>query len=158
MSRSEDRSEVADRGDRTRPTGGPVFWVGVVVGWAVIAIGIKGLLDDSVATNPRAVGRLFIQTALLHDLVLAPLVCGVSLLLARFLRPPLRAIVGGGLIASTIVSLYAFPFVRGYGRSPTMPSALPLNYGRGLLIILAVIWTVVAVLALWARRSVRSTT
>ena len=142
--------------DRSEPrTGGPLFWIGVFVGWAVMAFGVWGLLDDSAATNPRAVGRLFIQGALLHDLILAPLVCGAGLLLARLLKPPYRAIVGCGMIASAIVALYAFPFVRGYGRSPTMPSALPLNYGRGLAVILAVIWLVVMALSVWARRRAR---
>ncbi len=141
-----------------RRTGGPLFWVSVVVGWAIMIIGIRGLLHDRVATNPWAVGRLFIQTALIHDLLLAPLVCAAGLLIARLLKPPLRAIVGGGLIVSTIVALFSFPYVRGYGRSPNMPSALPVNYGRGLVIILVAIWAVVIALSVWARRRTRSTT
>jgi hypothetical protein len=134
-------------------TGGPLFWAGVVVGWIVIAVGIRGLLHDHVATNPKAVGRLFLETALLHDLVVAPLVCGAGVLLARLLRPPFRSIVGGGIIASVLVALYSFPFVRGYGRDPNMPSALPQNYGHGLLVLLIVIWlTVGALLAGAVRR------
>ncbi|MFN2607523.1 MAG: hypothetical protein ABR511_06450 [Acidimicrobiales bacterium] len=128
-------------------TGGPLFWTGVVVGWVVMAAGVRGLLHDHVATNPTAVGRLFVESALLHDLILAPLVCGIGLLLARLLPPRLRAIVGGGIIASAVVSLYSFPFVRGYGRDPNLPSALSRNYGRGLVLLLAAIWLVVVALA-----------
>jgi len=124
-----------------------LFWAGVAVGGVVILLGIRGLLHDHVASNPAAVGRLFIESALLHDLVLAPVVCGVGVLVARLLRRPLRGIVTGALMATMIVSLYAFPFVRGYGRDPNMRSALPQNYGRGLLIVLAVIWLTAATLA-----------
>jgi hypothetical protein len=128
----------------------------VVVGWALMAAGVRGLLHDHQASNPRAVGRLFVQAALVHDLLLAPLVCLLGLLVGRLLEPPLRSLVAGGLIASGLVTLYSFPFVRGYGRSPTNPSALPLNYGRGLAVVLVGIWVVVgglAALALLRRRA-----
>ncbi|MGI9021919.1 MAG: hypothetical protein ACR2HV_01560 [Acidimicrobiales bacterium] len=142
--------------DQGRASGGPLFWAGVVVGWVVMVIGVRGLLDENEASSPSAVGRLFVEAALIHDLLLAPIVCGLGVLIARFLKPPLRAIVGGGLIASAIIALYSFPFVRGYGRSPNLPSALPVNYGRGLAIILAGIWLVVIALSVWAMRRSRS--
>lgn len=139
-----------------RETGGKLFWVGVALGWVVMILGVRGLLHEHVASNPKAVGRLFVESALLHDLVLAPLVCGLGLLMARVLRRPLRGIVTGALISSLIVSLYSFPFVRGYGRNPNLRSALPKNYGRGLVILLAVIWLVAAALAVLAIRRERT--
>ncbi len=141
-----------------RTTGGPLFWVGVVVGWTVIALGIRGLLQDHVDTNPTFVGRQIIGAALILDLIVAPLVCAVGLLVSRLLKPPVRAIVGGGIVSSTLITAYSFPFVRGYGRSPNLPSALPINYGRGLLIVLAGIWVVVAALCTWSLRRSRAET
>ena len=39
-----------------------------------------------------------------------------------------------------MVSLLALPFVIGAGRMPDNPTVLPLNYGRGLALVLAAIW------------------
>ena len=139
---SEDRSAAEDR----KKTGGPAFWIGVVIGWALIAFGIRGLLQNEVDTNPTVVGRYVLEGALILDLVVAPIACAAGLLIARLLKPPLRAIIGGGFVASVVIAIYSYPFVRGYGRSPNLPSALPVNYARGLLIILAVIWLIVGAL------------
>ena len=138
-----------------RRTGGRLFWAGVVVGWALVAVGIRGMLSQEEAANPAYVARVMVGAAIVHDLVLAPLVCGLALLLGRLVKPPVRALVQAGLIASALVSLYSWPFVRGYGRAPTNPSALPQNYGRGLVIVLAAIWVVVAALAALAARQLR---
>ncbi len=130
--------------------GGPVFWVGVVVGWTVIVIGIRGLLHNHVATNPSVVGRYVLEAALILDLVVAPIACLAGLLVSRLFKPPVRAIIGAGMVASVLVTIYSYPFVRGYGRSPNLPSALPVNYGRGLVIMLVGIWVVVGALCAWS--------
>jgi len=41
----------------------------------------------------------------------------------------------------------SWPLVRGYGSRGTNKTALPLNYGRGLLLLVAVVWLVVGVVA-----------
>jgi len=133
-----------------------VFWVGVVIGWTLIALGIRGLLHNYVATNPSVVGRYVLEAALILDLVVAPIACGAGLLVGRLFKPPVRAIVGAGMVASALVALYSFPFVRGYGRNPKLPSALPVNYGRGLVIVLVTIWVVVGALCAWSLRRSRS--
>jgi len=135
-----------------------VFWVGVVIGWTLIALGIRGLLHDHVATNPSVVGRYVLEAALILDLVVAPIACAAGLLISRLFKPPVRAIVGGGLVASALIAIYSYPFVRGYGRSPNLPSALPVNYGRGLVILLVGIWVVVGALCAWSLRRARSDT
>jgi len=139
-----------------KTTGGPLFWIGVVIGWTVIIIGIRGLLHDHVATNPSVVARYVVEAALILDLVVAPIACAAGLLIARLFKPPFRAIIGGGLVASAVITIYSYPFVRGFGRSPNLPSALSINYGRGLLIVLVGIWVVVAGLCAWALRQGRT--
>lgn len=138
----------ANAREEGKTTGGPAFWIGVVIGWTMIALGIRGLLHDHVATNPAVVGRYVLEAALILDLVVAPIACAAGLLIARLFKPPLRAIVGGGLVASVVIAVYSYPFVRGFGQSPNLPSALFINYGRGLVIVLALIWLVVATLCL----------
>jgi len=136
--------------------GGPVFWIGVVIGWILIVLGIRGLLHDHVATNPSVVGRYVLESALILDLVVAPIACAAGLLVSRLFKPPVRAIIGAGLVASALITIYSYPFVRGFGRSPNLPSALPVNYGRGLVILLVGIWVVVGALCAWALRRGRT--
>lgn len=137
-------------------TGTWTFWVSAAAGWALMAFGIRGLLHEHLATNPTGFGRLLVGAALVHDLLVAPLIFGVGLLVGRLVPASVRSVVQGGLICSGLVTLYAFPFVRGYGRAPTNPSALPGNYGRGLVVVLLAIWAVTGVLATLKAHAIRS--
>jgi hypothetical protein len=86
----------------------------------------------------------------LHDGVLMPLVIGVGAVLTR--APPL---IRAAMVVSLVVTLVGLPFVLGYGRSPDNPSVLPLPYGKGLAIILVVIWTTTLALLAIRRRDAR---
>ncbi len=132
--------------------GGPLFWVGVVVGWALIAAGVAGLFREHLATNPSGFARVFLGAAVVHDALVAPVVCAAGVVLARLLRPPFRGVVQGALVATVLVLLYTWPFVRGYGRAATNPTALPLNYGRGVVVLLAVVWLTAGAVLVWLRR------
>jgi len=134
------------------PSGYPrVFWAGLLVGWAVIAIGIRGLLvneDARMGTNPPGWLVLMVQSNLAHDIVLVPAVLLVGVGVARFVPPAVRAPVQGGLIATGVIVLFTFPFVRGYGIKPDNPTVLPQDYGRGLLLVLGAVWLVTAAITL----------
>ncbi|HCT79726.1 MAG TPA: hypothetical protein DGT23_24810 [Micromonosporaceae bacterium] len=57
------------------------------------------------------------------------------------------------MFISTTVVVVALPAVLGYGRTGDLPSALPRDYGRGLLFVLGLIWlTAAAVLIVQAVR------
>jgi hypothetical protein len=49
-----------------------------------------------------------------------------------------------GLATTGLLTLYAWPLVRGYGRAASNPTALPLDYSRNLVVSLIVTWTAVA--------------
>jgi hypothetical protein len=137
-----------DRAVNDRPPLNPrVFWPLAVVGILVMGFGIYGLIDNADETQPDQWIRWFLGSALAHDFVLAPVVAAVSVLVARRVPTRYRAIVQGALIASGIVALIAYPFVRGYGRRPGNPSALPNNYLIGLLVVVALVWVVASFLA-----------
>jgi membrane protein implicated in regulation of membrane protease activity len=50
-----------------------------------------------------------------------------------------------GLLATGVVLLVAWPFVRGYGRDPTIPSLLDRNYAVGVAAAIGATWIAVAV-------------
>ncbi|MBA3304103.1 MAG: hypothetical protein H0U26_09565, partial [Acidimicrobiia bacterium] len=117
------------------------FWPAVVIGTVLMAVGVRGLLANSADTQPVRWVVLFLASAVIHDVVLAPVVIAVGWLLSRRLGPNwLRAPLQGALICSGAVVLVAFPLVRGYGRQSGNDTILPLDYGRGLLLVLAAIW------------------
>ena len=127
-----------------------VFWALGIIGVAVMAFGTWGLFSDSARTHPSQWIRWFVGSALVHDLVIAPLVFGIAVFLVRRIPPKYRSIVQGGLIASGIVLLSTYPLLRGYGRRPDDPSALPNNYAAGIVMVVGVIWIAAATLALRA--------
>jgi hypothetical protein len=121
------------------------------VGLAGMAYAVHGLLTDD---GVRLIGVLefLVGVVVAHDLILVPVAIGVGVLVVRCVPAWARASVQGGLFASAIISVFALPFVVGAGRLPDNPSKLPLNYGLGLVIVLAVIWLVSAALTLRAWR------
>jgi len=121
-----------------------------------MVMGVRGLLQHSRQARLLPVARLALGLDLVHDLVLAPFVILVGVAVARLVPPRPRPAVQAGLIVSGIVTLYAYPVVRGFGRSPSAGSSrLPGNYGAGLLAVLATIWTVALVVVLVDHRRAR---
>ncbi|MEU9037321.1 hypothetical protein AB0D45_20810 [Streptomyces sp. NPDC048352] len=98
----------------------------------LLLIGIGGRL---VAGLPDPLGVLvWLGGALvLHDGVIAPLVLGAGLLVAA---GPGRGVVRGALVTGGALVLVTLPALLRPG-TPVNPSALPLPYGRNLLLVLA---------------------
>ncbi|MFD4587587.1 hypothetical protein ACFWOY_18645 [Streptomyces sp. NPDC058423] len=71
----------------------------------------------------------------LHDAVLAPLVLGVGMLVAGL---PARGVVRGALVVGGSLVLITLPLLLRPGAPPN-PSALPLPYGRNLVIVLGAV-------------------
>lgn len=121
---------------------GPSFWIGLVVGGAVMAYGLVGLLGASAATQPRNLGAFFLGAAIVHDAVVAPVVVLVGWLIARLLPPFVRPPVWFALALSGLLVAFTWPLVRAWGRRAANPTLLPLDYGRNVVIALVVIWVV----------------
>ena len=123
--------------------GRPMFWVSAIVGWAVIAYGIRGLLHHHVDTRPANLAKFFVGGALVHDLLFAPVVLVVGVLLARSAPRPARAWLQAGLLVSGSLALFSFPLVRDYAKVIHNPSSLPHNYTANLAVTLGAVWAAV---------------
>lgn len=112
----------------------------VAAGTIMIGYAAVGAITD---VDVNLVGMLLFLGAVLalHDAVLLPITIGVGALVGRLLPRPLWTPVRVALLISVAVGIVALPLVLGYGRTADNPSALPLSYGLGLLLLLAVVWT-----------------
>jgi hypothetical protein len=133
---------------------GPLFWVSAAAGWAVIAVGLRGIFTNSLDTRPANLARFVVAGALLHDLLVAPVVIVLAVALARNVPRRARAAVQAALAVSGIVTLFSYPLVRAYGLATHNPTSLPHNYAANLLVVLGVVWAVAAAVAV---RQIRST-
>jgi hypothetical protein len=116
-----------------------------------MAYGVIGLLGARRAM-PSEVGLFIIGAAVLHDGVVAPITVLLGGVVVRWMVPARwRAAVAATFVMAAPITLFAIPFVRGYGRDAGNPSLLPGNYGRGLAVVIAAI-VVGAVITCWPRR------
>ena len=134
--------------------GGPAFWIGLVVGWAVIIGGIRvGMHDREV--KPTLLLKWLGGALILHDAIWLPLLALVGAVGTFVIRRRVPPFVAWAVMTSAVLTLIAWPFVRGYGRRADVPSALQRNYAHGLLAYIGVTW-VIALIALaidtWHRR------
>lgn len=142
---------MGDQTDR-RVTYGRAFWAGVAIGGSIMAFGLVGLFLDAERTHPAQWVRWFVGAALVHDLLLAPVVFGTGHMVRGW-----GSTVRYGIVASGVLVLIAYPSVRGFGRNPANPSILPSNYAVNLLVLLGLVWLVVGVVMLSERiRRIRS--
>ena len=142
---TRDSAPTSPHGAHKAGTG---FWVSAALGWVVIGVGLRGIFDKHVDTRPGQLARFVVGGALLHDLVVAPLVIVAAVLLARAVPGRARPVVQAALVISAVVALFAFPLVRGYGLAANNPTSLPHNYAANLLVVLGLVWAVAAALVL----------
>lgn len=117
-----------------------------ILGVAVLAFGVGGLIANADVTVPANWGLYVLGGLMLHDGFLAPLAMVAGAVLARVVPPRLRPPVQGGFLVSASLLLVAIPPWTGRGALPGNDSLLPQDYGTNLLIALGVVWAVVAVL------------
>jgi hypothetical protein len=144
-------SETNKTNDETTSRRG--LLVGLVLGLPIIAYGVRGVLVDAADTEPAELATWIVTSAVVNDLLLVPVVLGVGVVAHRLVPPVAWPAVRAGLIVTGALCLVAWPFVRGYGRDPSIPSLLNRNYGAGLAAALAVVW---AGVAMWLAVAVAS--
>jgi hypothetical protein len=119
--------------------------VGLVLGLPIIGYGIRGAMIDAADTRPAELAAWILGSGVVDDLVLIPAACAVGFLARRLVPAAAWPTVRAGLIVTGALCLVAWPFVRGYGRDPSIPSLLNRNYSAGLAVAVVVAWVAVAV-------------
>ena len=122
-------------------------WLFLLPGLAAVAYGGHGLLTAGRRVPLDSWLTWFVGSALLHDLVIAPVWIGLGWLAARLLPAAARPAVVVGAAVAGLLALIALPLVLGVGVDPANPSFLPRDYGRNLLLVDA---AVLVLAALWA--------
>ncbi len=154
-----DGGSVEGPGDTTRAgfahletTSRSGLLIGLTIGIPIIAYGVRGVWVDSARTHPFELARWVVGGALVHDLVVVPVVLALGVAVRWVVSDDqVRRVLRFGFIVSAPLSLLAWPFIRGYGRRPAVPSLLPRNYLMGLVVYLTITWAVVACVIAWTR-------
>lgn len=136
-----------DRPDASPPApapSGPLFWSCLIVGATTTAYGVAGAWGDRADTHVVELAVWLAGAGIVHDFLVAPVVV-LAAWLSGFLPRAARTPVRLGLAMSALVTVVFWPTVQGWGRATSVPSALPLDYGRNLVVLLAVVWVAVAV-------------
>jgi hypothetical protein len=148
---------VTSRASSGVPAGpGPVAWVAIVAGWALIGWVVVGVLREADATHPGSWATWVIGAALVHDLVVLPLVLLVGLGLSRVLRPAWRSPLRAALTVLGLIAVATWPTVARFGARADNPSILPLDAGRNLAAIGVALLLAAVVAALVRAASGRS--
>ncbi|MEP6658449.1 MAG: hypothetical protein ABJD24_00860 [Acidimicrobiales bacterium] len=114
----------------------------LVSGWLVMGFGVTRALSDSRDAHPFALVVHVVAFDLAHDLLVVPLILVVGWGIGRALPAVARGPVRSACAVSAMFVVVAYPLVRRWGRRPTNSSALPLAYGRNLVLVLAMVWAV----------------
>lgn len=136
---------------REAPPG--IFWTLAAIGFGVMGYGLYGLVAESARTQPAQWIRWFLGSAIAHDFVVAPFVVVIGVAVTRYVPAWVRGPLQGALVASGVLVITAYPFLRGYGRNPANPSVLPNNYAHGLLVALVLVWISLALVLVMRRRA-----
>jgi hypothetical protein len=130
-------------------------WIAHGIGAAAIAYGLYGIVAEADKTHPLGWLLWLGGAVIVHDALLVPVVLLVGAL-TGLLKEPFRIPLRTGLILAAVTTLATLPTVLGLGRRKDNPSILPLDYPRGLLIVLAAVATVTLIVSVRSRRRARS--
>ncbi len=129
--------------------------VGLACGIPFLAVGVANFAANFNATDFRSFLRYYVGGDIVHDLIVAPIVAVIGIVVIRrapvMTRAPLRAALFGSAVAVAV----AWPALRGYGRmrTPDNASVQPLNYATAVGTVVGVIWVMSALwlAVIWLR-------
>ena len=137
---------------------GPVAWLVILVGFGVMARAVVGVLAEAERTAPASWFTWLIGGALVHDLLVLPLVLLVGAGFASLGRPGLARSLRWAVAVGAVITVASFPVVARFGARSDNPTVLPLPAGRNLVYIWVGLLVVAVVVGLvWDLRLRRTT-
>lgn len=122
------------------PPSGAVFWVLSAIGSAMILFGIYGVVHDQARIHPASYLKILVGGLLVHDLLVAPAIILVGVVLRRAVPGRVRGPVQAALAISAVLALVSVPVIGGYGRLANNPSVLySHHYTRALVVLVAIV-------------------
>jgi hypothetical protein len=109
-----------------------------LVGVVAVLVGVRDLVDSGWEQLRQVLVWLVVGN-LLHDVVLAPLVVSLGVLMVRVVPTWARTPVVAGFVVLGATTLLAIPVLGNFGNEVTNPSLMPRDYWSG--------WAVVATVA-----------
>ncbi|MCP4435551.1 MAG: hypothetical protein GY812_08660 [Actinomycetia bacterium] len=132
---------------------GPVAWLVILAGFAVMAWSIAGVFAEAERTAPASWFTWLIGGALVHDLVVLPLVLLVGAGFASLGRPGLARSLRWAVAVGAIITVASIPVIGRFGERSDNPTVLPLPAGRNLALVwLGLLVAAVVVGLIWDRR------
>ncbi len=128
---------------------GRSFWIGLALGTPVMVYGAVELVQQAGWTRTFGVARWFGGGILLHDLVLVPIVLAVVWAIGRWTPPAVHTPLRTAVLGTALVVAVGWPALRGYGDKPDNATIHPLDYGSGVLTLLALLWGAALAWSAW---------
>ena len=159
MTVSEGTPGASCDADRPPLRPGPVAWLVIIGGFSVMAWALLGVFREHERTAPASWFTWVIGGAVLHDVVLLPLVLLVGTTFAAISRPGVRSALRWSVAVGAVVTLASIPVLARFGARSDNPSLLPLPYVRNIVILWCVLLIGAAGVGVWldwrsARREV----
>ena len=135
---------------------GMVAWSAIVGGWVVMAVAVAGAFGDERLRGIGSWVTWLVGAALVHDLVVLPVVVAVGWLLTRAVPLPWRVPLRTALVVSVVLTATVWPIARRWGARADNPSIVPLPVARNLAWIVAALFLAalgVGAVAAWRARA-----
>lgn len=129
---------------------GPLAWLVIGLGWLVLGVATLGVLRDERLGGSWSWATWVLGAALVHDLVVLPVVLGLGWTLTRLVPATWRTPLRSALIVAGIVTLSVWPIARRWGARADNPSILPLPVARNLAILVTVLVVVAIGVGAWS--------
>ena len=149
-------TDVAPPGRDADLRPGPLAWIVIVAGWVVMGIAVLGAFGDVRLGGVGSWVVWLVGSAVVHDLLVLPIVLGVGWVLTRLVPTPWRVPLRTALVVAAIITLTVWPIARRWGARPDNPSILPLPVGRNLAVLVVALMVTpigVGAVAAWRGRS-----
>jgi hypothetical protein len=124
----------------------------LVIGVLVMLYAVVGAVAD-LGGKLGGVLIFLVGVLVVHDGIWLPLVLMTGTVLNRLVPPRYQGPVRIGAIVAVAVTVPALPLAFGRGRTADNPSALPLDYGRNLALVLLAVAVTTGIFSVRRRKT-----